>query len=164
MYLLRGDARIELYNLISIMAKYRISEEKLAQLEADLEAAVEARKDIVEKVHVARELGDLKENSEYHAARDEQRLNELKIEDIEEILRDYEIADKGGTNSTIDIGNNVKLKGPKALEFKLVDSVEANPTEGKISDESPIGQSLMGKKVGDEVEVGGKKYKIEEIS
>jgi transcription elongation factor GreA len=97
------------------MAKYKISEEKLAQLEADLEAAVEARKDIVEKVHVARELGDLKENSEYHAARDEQRLNELKIEDIEEILRDYEIADKGGTNSTIDIGNNVKLKGPKVV-------------------------------------------------
>ena len=91
-------------------------------------------------------------------------MNELKIEDTEEILQDYEIADKGGTNSTIDIGNNVKLTGPKALEFKLVDSVEANPTEGKISDESPIGQSLMGKKVGDEVEVGGKKYKIEEIS
>ena len=88
------------------MAKYKISEEKLAQLKAGLQAAVEARKDIVEKVHIARELGDLKENSEYHAARDEQRLNELKIEDIEEILRDYEIADKGGTNSTIDIGNN----------------------------------------------------------
>ena len=98
------------------MAKYKISEEKLAELKAELEAAVEARKDIVEKVHVARELGDLKENSEYHAARDEQRLNELKIEDIEEILRDYEIADKGGTNLTIDIGNNVKLKGSKKIE------------------------------------------------
>jgi len=98
------------------MVKYKISEEKLAELKAELEAAVEARKDIVEKVHVARELGDLKENSEYHAARDEQRLNELKIEDIEEILRDYEIADKGGTNLTIDIGNNVKLKGSKKIE------------------------------------------------
>lgn len=146
------------------MSKYKISKEKLAELKKSLTDALEARKRIVKNVHDARELGDLKENSEYHAARDEQRSNELKIEEIEGILNNYEIADGGGTNKTVDVGNSIKLKGPKDLEFTMVDSVEANPASGKISDQSPVGQALIGKSVGDEVEFGGNKYKIESIS
>lgn len=146
------------------MEKHKISQQKLDELKTELKKAIADRKDIIERVSTARELGDLKENAEYHSARDEQRANESRIEEIEGILDNYEIAD-GGSKDSIDIGNKVVLKaGSDTKEFTIVTSVEANPLEGKISDQSPVGKSMIGKKVGDEVELAGKKYKIGEIN
>lgn len=150
------------------MSTVRISKEKLAELEKDLKLCLEARPEIIERVASARELGDLKENAEYHSARDEQRSNESKIEEIEKILKNYELVEVSNS-SEVEVGVTVKLSSAtEALEdekvFTVVSSVEADPLNGKISDESPVGQALIGKKVGEDVEIGGKRYKLEEIS
>jgi transcription elongation factor GreA len=147
------------------MAKFKISGEKLEELKLELKQLKDARSDIVERVATARELGDLKENSEYHGARDEQRSNQLRTEEIESILKDYEIVDSSKmSHDVVEVGCTVKLKGTDKKTFTVVSSVESDPINGKISDESPIGQALVGKKLGDEIEVAGNKYKIEEIN
>ncbi len=145
------------------MAVVKISKEKFVALKLELEDALKARPEIIERVASARELGDLKENSEYHSARDEQRANESKIEEIESIFKNYEIVDGSGSFE-VEIGATVKLSGESEKVFTVVSSVEADPLSGKISDESPVGQALLGKKVGDDVEIGGKKYKLREIT
>ncbi len=145
------------------MDTFKISKEKLEELQVELAVALEARPEIIERVSSARELGDLKENSEYHGARDEQRSNEAKIEEIEKILRNYEVV-SGSTSSEVEIGATVKLSGDSEKIYTIVSSVEADPMSGKISDESPVGQVLLGKKVGDNVEIAGKKYKVREIA
>ena len=147
------------------MEKIKITKEKLEQLKADLEEAIQARPGIIERVATARALGDLKENSEYHGARDEQRANELEIEEIEKILKNYEIIDGSKmSHDIVAIGSTVKLVGEETKTFTVVSSVESDPVNGKVSDESPIGQELVGKKSGDEISIGGKKYKIKEIT
>ena len=147
------------------MAKFKISKEKLEELKGELKTSVEARPEIIERVSTARALGDLKENAEYHSARDDQRANESKIEEIEAILKNYEIVDSSKmSHDFVAVGSTVKLKGSDSKTFTVVSSVESDPLNGKISDESPIGQALVGKKVGDEIEMGGNSYKIEEIS
>ncbi|MDQ5913555.1 MAG: transcription elongation factor GreA [Patescibacteria group bacterium] len=147
------------------MAKVKISKEKLEQLKIELEKAIEARPGIVERVATARSLGDLKENSEYHGARDEQRDNERKIEEVEAILKNYEIIDGSKmSHDVVAVGSTVKLSGDDDKAFTIVSSVESDPINGKVSDESPIGQALIGKKLGDEIEIGGKKYKIRGIA
>ncbi len=147
------------------MAKFKISKEKLEELNKELSFAISQRPEIVERVATARELGDLKENSEYHAARDEQRSNEAKIDEVERILKDYEIVDGSKVgNDVVAVGSIVKLSGPEDKTFTVVSSVESDPSNGKLSDESPIGQALIGKKVGDEISLGDKKFKIREIA
>lgn len=147
------------------MAKVKISKEKLEQLKVELEKALDARPGIVERVATARSLGDLKENSEYHGARDEQRDNERKIEEIEAILKNYEIIDSSKmSHDVVAVGSTVKLSGDDDKTFTIVSSVESDPINGKVSDESPIGQALIGKKLSEEIEIGGKKYKIREIA
>jgi transcription elongation factor GreA len=147
------------------MGKIKISEEKLNELQKELTQLRSDRAEIVERVATARELGDLKENSEYHGARDEQRINELRTEEIESILGNYEVVDGSNvSHDYVEVGCTVKLKGADEKNFSVVSSVESDPMNGKISDESPIGQVLLGKKLGDEIEVAGKKYKIAEIS
>lgn len=155
------------------MDVFKISKEKLEELKVELEAALKARPEIIERVSSARELGDLKENSEYHGARDEQRSNEAKIEEIEKILKNYEIVE-GSSSSEVEIGATVKLTPSLKLQstgdgdsekvYTIVSSVEADPLSGKISDESPVGQVLLGRKIGDTVEIAGKKYKLSSIS
>ena len=147
------------------MAKIKISKEKLEELKIELEKAMQARPGIIERVATARALGDLKENSEYHGARDEQRANELNIEQIEAILKDYEIVDGSKmSHDVVAVGSTVKLTGDEDKTFTVVSSVESDPMNGKVSDESPIGQALVGKKPGDEIAIGAKKYKIKEIA
>jgi transcription elongation factor GreA len=149
------------------MSTVKISKQKLEELQAELAACLSSRPEIIERVSSARELGDLKENAEYHSAREEQRANESKIEEIEKVLKNYELVE-GLNSSEVEVGAMVKLSSAEASEdekiFTVVSSVEADPLNGKISDESPVGQALIGKKVGDEVEIGGKKYKVESIS
>jgi len=147
------------------MEKVKISKEKLEALKVELEKAIEARPEIVERVATARALGDLKENSEYHGARDEQRANELNIDRIERILKNYEIVDGSKiSHDLVQIGSTVQLSGDGEKVFTIVSSVESDPLNGKVSDESPIGQALLGKKPGDEIIIGAKEYKISSIS
>lgn len=141
-----------------------------AELEAELEQLISQRKEIAEEVATARDFGDLRENSEYDAARKKQGLAESRIAEIENILQNAEIIGSGAKDK-ICLGNTIALKNlenGKIVKYSLVGKVEANPLEGKISDESPIGQQLMGKKLGEEVEIitpkSTIKYEITEIN
>ena len=134
---------------------FNITEKGKQELEAELEQLISSRKEISEEVAVARDFGDLKENSEYDAARKKQGLAESRIAEIENILQNAEII-KGGAKNQVTLGNEVSLKNlenQKVVRYYVVGPVEANPLEGKISNESPIGQQLMGKKLGQEVEI-----------
>lgn len=156
------------------MAKtIKITDEGLKKLEEELETLkTEGRADIAEKIKVARGYGDLSENSEYDEAKNEQAKLEARIVEIEAMLKNVEIIeDIKGKAKTVVIGVRVKVMDEeygKEEEYRVVGSTEANSREGKISDESPMGKALLGKKIGDEVTVeapGGEfKVKILEIS
>jgi len=128
---------------------YQITDEGKAELEAELAELKSRRGDIADKIAEARDYGDLSENAEYDAAREEQGLVESRIAEIEDILLNAEII-KSGKSSKVSLGSKVELKtGKKTVVYAVVGPVEADPLEGKISNESPIGEALMGKKVGD---------------
>ena len=147
---------------------YQITAEGKAELEKELEQLKGRRGEIAEKIASARDFGDLSENAEYDAAREEQGLVETRIADIEDILQQAEII-KAAKGSKVGLGSTVDLKSEsKTVVYKLVGPVEANPLEGKISDESPIGKELIGKKVGDSATISTPKgeitYEIVKIS
>ncbi len=121
----------------------------------------------VERVQNAREHGDLSENSEYHAARADLQLIEGRVEELEELLSRAKIVAKS-SNGSVGLGNQVTvISSGKQTTFHIVGKYEADPTNKKISDESPLGQALLGKKVGDKVEylapVGKILYTIDKI-
>lgn len=131
--------------------KFQITKDGQKELEAELDALKARRSGIAEKIAAARDYGDLSENAEYDAAREEQGLVESRIAEIEDILQNAELI-KSSKKSTVGLGSKVELKnGAKTINYHIVGSVEANPIEGKISNESPIGQALEGKKVGEAV-------------
>lgn len=115
----------------------------------------EKREKIKNDIAVARSFGDLSENSEYDEARNEQAKNEARIKELEELLENAVILDESSIDtSVISLGSNVKILNKNLnveIVYDLVGSNESNPMEGKISDQSPIGAALMGKRVGDEV-------------
>mgnify|MGYP001246013360 CR=1 FL=1 len=132
---------------------YQITSDGKKDLETELEHLKARRGEIAEKIAEARDYGDLSENAEYDAAREDQGLVESRIAEIEDILTNAEII-KASKASTVGLGSKVELKnGTKKVEYHIVGPVEANPMEGKISNESPIGLALMGKKVGDNATV-----------
>lgn len=139
---------------ITTMKKmYQITASGQKELEAELTTLKARRGEIAEKIAEARDYGDLSENAEYDAAREDQGLVESRIAEIEDILTNAEII-KHSRSSSVTIGSKVELKnGTKSVNYHLVGPVEANPIEGKISNESPIGLALMGKKVGDSASV-----------
>ena len=124
------------------------------------------------KIKEAREQGDLSENAEYDAAKDEQRDIEARIEELEGILKNAEVVVEDEVDlDKINVGCTIKVFDvtfDEEMEFKIVGSTEANSLEGKISNESPVGQALMGKKIGDVVDVetqaGVIQYKVLDIS
>lgn len=146
--------------------------EGLRQLEEELhDLKVNKRKEVAQKIKEAREQGDLSENAEYDAAKDEQRDIEARIEEIDKILKNAEVVleDEVDVNA-INIGCKVRIldmEMQEELTYKIVGSTEANSLKGKISNESPLGKALLGKKVGDivDVETHGEviQYKILEI-
>lgn len=147
---------------------YQITSEGKAELETELEGLKGRRGAIADKIAEARDYGDLSENAEYDAAREEQGLVESRIAEIEDILLNADII-KAGKKSAVGLGSKVELKvGAKVYSYTVVGPVEADPLEGKISNESPIGVAVFGKKVGDTVEVetpkGVTKYEIKSIS
>lgn len=128
---------------------YQITEAGKQELEAELADLKSRRGDIADKIANARDFGDLSENAEYDSAREEQGLVESRIAEIEDILLNAELIKSNG-KSKIGLGSKVELKtGAKTVTYHLVGPVEADPLEGKISNESPIGLALMDKKVGD---------------
>lgn len=139
---------------------YQITADGKKELEAELETLKARRGEIADKIAEARDYGDLSENAEYDAAREDQGLVESRIAEIEDILMNAELI-KATRKSTIGIGSKVELKnGSKVVNYHVVGPVEANPIEGKISNESPIGVALMGKKEGDSVTVSTPKGDI----
>lgn len=129
------------------------------------------RKEVAQKIKEAREQGDLSENAEYDAAKDEQRDIELRIEELEKLLKNAEVVVEDEIDlDKINIGCKVKVYDvdeDEEMEFKIVGSTEANSLQNKISNESPVGQALIGKKVGDVVDVetqsGVIQYRVLEI-
>ena len=149
-----------------------MTREGLDKLEAELQdLKVNRRREIAEKIKEAREQGDLSENAEYDAAKDEQRDIEARIEQIEEILKHAEIADDDGDTDKINIGSKVKIldvEENEELVYRIVGSTETDSLNGKISNESPVGRALLGAKAGDtvtvETDAGSFDYKVLEVT
>jgi transcription elongation factor GreA len=138
------------------------------ELEEELSQLVGSRSDIADRIAEARSFGDLSENAEYSIAREEQSRTETRISEIEEILIGAEIIEVDKSDGVIGLGDTVKLKsGRTTTEYVLVGAVEANPADGKISNESPLGKQLIGKKMGEHVSIdtpkGKQSYEIVKI-
>lgn len=133
---------------------FYLTEDGIAELQAELDNLISARAEIAERIKTARELGDLAENAEYQTARQEQEKNENRVSEIEYILQNVEVIKAGKSNGKVRLGSTVRLEADGGSKvFQVVGTVEADPLEGKISDESPIGRALMGKKAGDLAEI-----------
>jgi transcription elongation factor GreA len=147
---------------------YKITEVGKKELEAELETLKNRRGEIADKIAEARNYGDLSENADYDSAREDQALVETRIAEIEDILAKAEII-KAGKSTRVSVGSTVELKSNgKTFTYTLVGPVEADPLEGKISNESPIGEALMGKKVGESATIttpkGEVAYEIVKLS
>lgn len=148
---------------------FLLTKEGVKELEAELASLVAERAPLAEQIKAARELGDLSENAEYQSAREDHDKLEGRISEIEHILRNVELITKPKNDNKVQIGSTVKLtSNGKAKQFQVVGTVEADPLNGKISDESPIGKALLGKKLGESVEITTPAetatYKIAEIN
>lgn len=128
---------------------YQITAQGKIELEIELEGLKSRRGAVAGKISDARDFGDLSENAEYDAAREEQGLLESRIAEIEDILLNGDVIKSGGT-SKVSLGSTIELNnGDKTVVYTIVGPVEADPLEGKVSNESPIGEAVFGKKVGD---------------
>jgi transcription elongation factor GreA len=134
---------------------FRLTQAGANELKEELSDLIGRRKDVAERIKSARELGDLSENAEYQTAREEQDRQEARIGELEHITQNLDIIKKPSSNGSVRQGSTVKLKstGGQAKEFQIVGTIEADPLSGKISDESPIGKALLGKKEGDKAEI-----------
>ena len=134
------------------------------ELEKELDELIKGRPAIAERIATARSFGDLSENEEYSSARNEQKVAESRIMEIQDILKNAKVI-RGGKKTKVDLGATVTLNmnGKKAT-YTVVGTTEANPLEGKISNESPIGKALLGHKADESFEFNGKKIKILSIN
>lgn len=140
-----------------------ITSEGKKELERELDELIKGRPVIAEKIATARAFGDLSENEEYSAARSEQKMAENRILEIQDILKNAEVI-KNGKKDKVVLGVTVALDmDGRKVEYTIVGPTEANPLEGKISNESPIGKVLFGRKAGEDFEFNGKKVKLVEI-
>lgn len=156
--------------------QYFVTEEGLVALEQEFEyLKTVRRKEVAEKIKVALSFGDLSENSEYDEAKNDQAILEARIADLEVMLKNTVVIDESElTTEIVHIGSKVEVEitspdGAKSIrEFKIVGSNEASPRNGKISDESAVGKSLLGAKSGDKIKVetpsGISEYIIKTIS
>jgi len=153
--------------------KFLMTYEGVKKLEQELEyLKTVKRKEITEKIKIALGYGDLSENSEYDEAKNEQAFTEGRIIQLENMLKNAQVVDESELpNDMVSLGKTVKVKDyefDEEVEYTIVGSAEADPMSYKISNESPVGAALMGKKIGEEVEVivpgGTNKFKILEIN
>ncbi len=137
--------------LIVMDEEIYLTQEGFKKMKEEYKGLVEVkRKDITERISKAREFGDISENSEYDTAREEQSFVEGRIIEIEEILKHAKVINEKEKHNVVEMGSRVKVGvDDEKDEFIIVSSVEANPNEGKISNESPVGKALLGAKVGD---------------
>ena len=146
-----------------IKKSINLTAEGKKELEKELDELIKSRPEIAERIATARAFGDLSENEEYSSARNEQKIAEGRILEIQEILKNAKII-RGGKRDKVDLGATVVLDmGGREATYTIVGPTEANPLEGKISNESPIGKALLGRKNGEEFDFNGKKVKILEI-
>lgn len=139
---------------------YQITSEGKKELAAELEQLKGRRGEIADKIAEARDYGDLSENAEYDAAREDQGIVETRIAEIEDILINAEII-SGAKKGVVGLGSVVELKkGSKTVTYTVVGPVEADPLQGRISNESPTGEALMGKKIGETVTIATPKGEI----
>lgn len=148
---------------------FRLTQSGLDEIKAELGGLVNQRHGIAERIKQARELGDLSENAEYQTAREEQDRLESRISELEHIVANTQIIKKPRSDGHVRLGSIVKLKSEagKQQQFQVVGTMEADPLNGKISDESPIGIALMDKVVGDKVVIRNSPpttYKIVSVS
>lgn len=152
--------------------KNLLTYEGLQKLESELHnLKVVKRKEVAQKIKEAREQGDLSENAEYDAAKDEQRDIEARIDEIEKILKNAEVVEEEEVDlDKISVGCRVKIldmEYDEELDYKIVGSTEANSLKGKISNESPVGKALLGARIGEvvtvETQAGDLNYKVLEI-
>lgn len=132
-----------------------LSKQGLEDLKAEhIKRMTQIRKEIAEKISAAKELGDLSENFEYHEAKEQQGLNEARIQQLADMIRDVVIVEESSGGSTIGLGTTfvVEVSGSQKT-YSLVGSNESDPMAGKISNESPIGLAFMGHEVGDTIEI-----------
>ncbi|MBM7097182.1 MULTISPECIES: transcription elongation factor GreA [Alteribacter] len=138
--------------------KHYMTHEGKEKLEKEVEyLKTERRKEVVERIKVARDFGDLSENSEYDSAKEEQAFVEGRINQLEKMIRNAEIIEADASDSSVvSLGKSVKFKElPDGEEesYQIVGRAEADPMEGKISNDSPMAQSLLGKTIGEKVSV-----------
>ena len=148
---------------------FRLTQDGVDELKREHAELIAQRAEVAERIKQARELGDLSENAEYQSAREEQDRLETRISEVEQVLRNVQIIKKPKSHSAVSLGSIVKLKSAsgKTQRFRVVGTMEADPLSGKISDESPLGKQLIGKKVGDKVlfkNSPNTNYKITSIS
>ena len=152
-----------MHQVIMIKKSISLTATGKKDLEKELADLIAERPVIAEKIATARSFGDLSENEEYSSARNEQKVAEGRILEIQEILKNAKVI-RGGKKDKVALGACVALTlSGRKMEYTLVGPTEANPLEGKISNESPIGAALMGHKAGDEFQFNGKKVKVVEI-
>ena len=135
--------------------QFHLTEDGITELKAELDTLVSNRSMVADTIRVAREQGDLSENAEYQAAKQDQERQETRIVELEHILKNVAVIKKPKGIDKVSHGSTVSLKSAAGKEktFTIVGTVEADPLNGKISDESPIGKALLGKKQGEEVEI-----------
>ncbi|MES2971539.1 MAG: transcription elongation factor GreA [Patescibacteria group bacterium] len=132
---------------------FLLTKDGVSELSKERDLLVAGRSIVADAIKTAREFGDLAENAEYQSARQEQEKLEARVTEIDHILQNVQVIAKPRGDSKVQIGSTVTLKNGATKTFQVVGTVEADPLSGKISDESPIGQALLGKKVGDKVEI-----------
>lgn len=146
-----------------IKKSVNLTAEGKKELEKELDELIKSRPAIAERIATARAFGDLSENEEYSSARNEQKIAEGRILEIQDILKNAKII-RGGKKDKIDLGACVVLDmGGREVTYTVVGPTEANPLEGKISNVSPIGKALIGRKASETFDFNGKTVKIVEI-
>lgn len=146
-------------------SQHILTPEGLKKVKQELEELKSKRSSIIERIAKAKEMGDLTENAEYHAAREEQSFNEGRIQELEFILKNSKVVTVDTASDYVTLGSTVNVEDEKQkITYSIVGSNEASIKENKISIDSPMAKALLGKKVGEECEVeapsGIKKYKI----
>ena len=154
------------------MKEIVLTPEGYEKLKQEIEyLSTKRRREVADRIRVAREFGDIQENAEYDDAKNEQALLEHRIATLEERLRNARVIDKKDVaKDVVSIGSKVRLRdldAKQTVEYRIVGSAEANPAENKLSNESPVGKAIIGRKKGETVEVsaprGSMKFKILEI-
>jgi transcription elongation factor GreA len=147
-----------------------LSRDGLDKLRAELDEMTSVKRpEVAQRIHDAKEHGDLSENAEYEDAKNEQAFVEGRIQTLQALIKNATIIDEHHSTDHVQIGSTVKVSGPDGSQtFTIVGSTEAKPTEGRISNESPVGRALLGKKKGENVTVqvpaGDIAYKIVSIT